>query len=68
MSGLVEAVIISGSRRGEIVAVPETELQGFSPGDLSRLDEALDKLSAAYERLTAEIKATSDALRENSLA
>ena len=60
----VEAVIISGPRRGEIVRLPETALAEVSPDYVQMLDEALDQLLAAIGRVSEEVRATTEALRE----
>lgn len=60
----VEAVIISGPRRGEIIHLPVEALAEMPGEDLRMLDEALDTLIAAIERLSTEVRATNEMLRE----
>ena len=61
----IEAVIISGPRRGEIIRLPvETLAETVTDADIKMLNEALDTLVTAIERLSTEIRATSTALRE----
>lgn len=59
----VEAVIISGPRRGEIVQLPEHAVPEVSGEELEMLNGALDEVIAAIERLSAEIRATTAAFR-----
>lgn len=65
MATVVEAVIISGPRRGEIVHLPHEALAEVSDEDLRTLNEALDQLDAAIDRLSTEVRATNEALREH---
>ena len=61
----IEAVIISGPRRGEIIRLPvEMLAETVTDADIKMLNEALDTLVTAIERLSTEIRATSIALRE----
>jgi hypothetical protein len=61
----IEAVIISGPRRGEIIRLPvETLAEIASDADIKMLHEALDTLITAIERLSTEMRATSAAFRE----
>ena len=52
----IEAVIISGSRRGEIIRLPATEVPEVSEEDLKLLNDALDQVLAAIDRLEAEVQ------------
>ena len=61
----VEAVIISGSRRGEIVLLPEG-LPSVSDDDVSALNEALDELIAAVDRVSLEVRVTTAALKSST--
>jgi hypothetical protein len=61
----IEAVIISGERRGEIVRLPEaTRATDVSDEEVRMLNEALDALIAAVDRVALEVRATVEALRE----
>jgi hypothetical protein len=62
----VDAVIISGPRRGEIVRLPADAIPELSEGDLQLLNAALDEVSGALDRLEAEIEATIEAFRESA--
>jgi hypothetical protein len=57
-----EAVILSGPRRGEIVTLPPEGSQVGS-GEVEAISEAMDALNAALQRVTAELRATLQALR-----
>jgi hypothetical protein len=59
----IEAVIISGPRRGEIVRLPEDAIPEVSDEDIELLNAALDQVIAAIDRLSAEVRATTAALR-----
>jgi hypothetical protein len=52
----VEAVILSGTRRGEIIQLREDEIPEINEADLALLNAELDKVMAAVERLTAEYR------------
>jgi hypothetical protein len=60
----IEAVIISGPRRGEIVRLPEDAIPEVSDEDIELLNEALDQLIAAVDRYAAEVRTTIEAFRE----
>jgi hypothetical protein len=60
----VEAVIISGPRKGEIVRLPEETIPDVSDEDIKVLNEALDGLIAAIDRVSAEVRLTTEAMRE----
>ena len=66
MGASVEAVIISGPRRGEIVRLPDEAISEVSDEDLQVLNAALDDLLAAIERVATEVQATVETLRENA--
>jgi hypothetical protein len=59
----VEAVIITGDRRGEIIRLDEDTLGAVSPTELNALNEALDSLLGAVDRLAAEVRAANQALK-----
>lgn len=59
----VEAVIISGSRKGEIVHVPEDTPAVVSEEDIKTLNKALDDFIAAIERVSAKVRAMTEELR-----
>jgi hypothetical protein len=65
MEASVEAVIISGPRRGEIVRLPDEAITEVSDEDLQALNAALDDLIVAIERVTTEVQATVETLRES---
>jgi hypothetical protein len=62
MGTVVEAVIISGSRRGEIIQLPDEDIAEVSNQDIQFLNEALDGLISAIDRVATEVRATSEAL------
>ena len=64
----LEAVIISGPRRGEIIRVPDTISTELSPKEIQLLNDALDNLDAALQRLSAEIRETTRAFQAPSKA
>jgi hypothetical protein len=64
METAVEAVIISGPRRGEIIQLPAEEIAAMSNEDIQLLNEALDELIGAIDRVATEVRATSEAFRE----
>jgi hypothetical protein len=66
MEASVEAVIISGPRRGEIVRLPDEAISELSDEDLQVLNAALDDLIVAIERVATEVQATVKTLRENA--
>jgi hypothetical protein len=66
MEASVEAVIISGPRRGEIVRLPDEAITEVSDEDLQALNAALDDLIVAIERVTTEVQATVETLRESA--
>ena len=58
MASSVEAVIISGPRRGEIVQLSDEAIAEVSDADVTALNEALDELLGALDRVAAEVHAT----------
>ena len=66
MEASVEAVIISGPRRGEIVRLPDEAITKVSDEDLQVLNAALDDLILAIERVATEVQATVETLRDNA--
>ena len=62
----IEAVIISGFRKGQIVRLPEDVLAEVSDEDIKMLNEALDGLIAAIDRLSMEVRATIKAFQETT--
>jgi hypothetical protein len=60
----IEAVIISGPRRGEIVRLPEEAIPEVSDEDLKLLNQALDDLIAAIDRVSEEVRLTTESVRE----
>jgi hypothetical protein len=61
----VEAVIISGPRRGEIIQLGDQRFPEASFEEIEKLDAALDQLIAAIDRVSTEVRATTAALRAN---
>ena len=59
----VEAVIISGPRKGQIVRLSEEMLDQVSDEDLKQLSEALGELLAAVERYQSEVRTTTELFR-----
>ena len=66
MEASVEAVIISGPRRGEIIRLPDEATAEVSDEDLQVLNAALDDLIVAIERVATEVHATVQTLCEDS--
>lgn len=64
----IEAVIISGPRRGEIIHLPDTVQTEVSDDDIRMLNETLDTLIAVIEKVSTEVCATSEWLREHAEA
>ena len=58
MASSVEAVILSGPRRGEIVQLSDVAIAEVSDVDIIALHEALDGLLVAFDRVAAEVRAT----------
>ena len=59
----IEAVIISGPRRGEIVRLPEEAIPELSDAEIEALNQALDELIAALDRYSAEVRSTIEVWR-----
>jgi hypothetical protein len=53
---------ISGPRRGEIIQLLDEDIAEISKEDIQLLDEALDGLIGAIDRVATEVRATSEAL------
>jgi len=62
MESEVEAVIISGPRRGEIIQLLDEDIAEVANEDIQLLNEALDGLIGAIHRVATEVRATSEAL------
>jgi hypothetical protein len=58
MASSVEAVILSGPRRGEIVQLADDAIAEVSDVDIIALNEVLDGLLVALDRVAAEVCAT----------
>ena len=61
MASSVEAVIIFGPRRGEIVQLSDDAIAEVSEADITVLNEALDGLLVALGRVATEVRATLEA-------
>ena len=59
----IEAVIISGPRRGEIVRLSPGSIPKVTAEDLKLLNDGLDLVQAAIDRLDHEIHTTIEAFR-----
>jgi hypothetical protein len=57
----VEAVIISGPRRGEIVQLSDEAITEVSDADITVLNEALDGLLVALDHVVIEVRDTLEA-------
>lgn len=68
MAQSVEAVIISGPRRGEIIQLTEDALPELSETDQARLNTELDDVIAAIDRLSAEYRASIEELKAKDAA
>lgn len=64
MPQTVEAVIISGPRKGEIVALPDDRSEDYSDEDIRLLNESLDQIIARLDRLSHEMDMTIEAFRK----
>jgi hypothetical protein len=64
MESAVEAVIISGPRRGEIIRLPNEAVGEVADEDIQALNVALDGLIVAIDRVATEVRTTIEALRE----
>jgi hypothetical protein len=56
MASSVEAVIISGPRRGEIVQLADEAIAEVSEADITALNEALDGLLVVLDRVVIEVR------------
>ena len=59
----IEAVIISGPRRGEIIPLSPDAVPAVTDEELKLLNDGLDLVEAAIDRLDREIRATTEAFR-----
>jgi hypothetical protein len=57
----IEAVIITGPRKGQIIQLPDRAGCTISDAEIKLLNLALDELIAAFDRLIAEVRATNKA-------
>lgn len=64
MESALEAVIISGPRRGEIVRLLDEDIVDVSDEDMQVLSAALDGLIVAIDRVATEVRATTEALHK----
>jgi hypothetical protein len=62
MESVVEAVIISGPRRGEIIQLLDEDIAEASNEDIQLLNEALDELIGAIDRVATEVRAANETL------
>ncbi len=62
MAQTIEAVIISGARRGEIVQLKDDVIPELSEADLELLNNGLDNVIAAIDRLSSEYHMSTEAL------
>lgn len=62
MAQSVEAVIISGPRRGEIIQLVDETVPEFSEAELKQLNAGLDEVINAIDRLSSEFRAGTKAL------
>jgi len=63
VGGLVEAVIISGPRRGEIVNVDLDRQETLTPREVDALHDALARLDRAFSNLVTETRELNQAVR-----
>jgi hypothetical protein len=64
METVVEAVIISGPRRGEIIQLPAEDIAEVSNEDIQLLNKALDELIGAIDKIATEVRGTIEAFHE----
>jgi len=64
METVVEAVIISGPRRGEIIQLPTEDIAEVSNEDIQLLNKALDELIGAIDKIATEVRGTIEAFHE----
>jgi hypothetical protein len=62
----LEAVIISGPRRGEIVRISEGELTEVSDEAIEMINEALDEPITAIDKISTEVRVTTETLRKKA--
>jgi hypothetical protein len=60
----IEAVILTGPRRGDIIQLPEQSVPELSDEELKLLNAGLDDVIAAIDRLSAEYRSSTQALKE----
>ena len=60
----LEVVIISGPRKGEIVRLSQESVPEVSDEEIELLNQVLDDLIAAIDRVSTEIRLTTEAVRE----
>ena len=58
MASSVEAVIISGPRRGQIIQLSDASIAEMTDEDITALNEALEGLVMAIDRVATEVRAT----------
>lgn len=63
----LEAVILSGPRRGEIVTFSADTPQAPGAQDVETLDAALDDLNSGLARVYAEVRAALQSLKSRSV-
>ncbi len=63
MAQTLEAVILSGPRRGEIVTLPADTPDQPGAKDMETLNGALDELNSALERVASELRAALQSLQ-----
>ena len=68
MAQTVEAVLISGPRRGEIVELSEDQVDAWTDSDIDLLNQALDKVIVALDRLSSEMDLTVEAFQQHQEA
>jgi hypothetical protein len=61
METVVEAVIISGPRRGGIIQLPAEDIAEVSNEDIQLLNKALDELIGAIDKIATEVRGTIEA-------
>jgi hypothetical protein len=59
----IEAVIISGPRRGEIIRLPEVEVPVVSDEEIRLLNKGVDLVETALDRLEAAMRDTIEAFQ-----
>ena len=61
----IEAVIISGARRGEIINLPASESLELRRDEIQALDNAIDSLNAVVQKVSDELQWTLESLRSD---